>query len=168
MVTMGFVVKDRFNRRLVGGLGVSVLPRRSKQFRRTGTLRSLYRVGVRNGERDVVTKITDHFEPSGMDGAGRNAKTSQKLGQEVGEDKLTNIAIRMAALGKVSLSLLQDFSQSSRVTNVSVRTLRVLEPVSSTVKANLLRSNSALTLIALALHSCLLTVQSSSFVRKRL
>ena len=86
-----------------------------------------------------------------------------------GEDELTNVAIWMTVVGEVSLSLLKDCSQSSRVVDVSARMVRTLEPVSSTVGgANLLRSNSALTFIALALHSCLLTAQSSSFVRKRL
>jgi len=86
-----------------------------------------------------------------------------------GEDELTDVAIRVSAFGEISLSLLKDCTQSPRVVNVSVRTVRTLKPVSSTVGgANLLRSNSALTFIALALHSCLLTAQSSSFVRKRL
>jgi hypothetical protein len=35
-------------------------------------------------------------------------------------DELTNVAIWMAAFGEVNLSTLQDFSQSSRVANVSV------------------------------------------------
>ena len=83
--------------------------------------------------------------------------------------ELTNVTIWVAVFGEVSLSILQDCSQSSWVVNVSVRGVRMVKPVSSTVEgANLLRSNSALTLIALALHSCLLTVQSSSFMRKRL
>jgi hypothetical protein len=71
MVTMGFVVKDRFNRRLVGRRGVSVLPRRSKQFRRTGTLRSLYRVEVRGGEWDGVRRLLTTLCPlawTGLEG----------------------------------------------------------------------------------------------------
>lgn len=81
----------------------------------------------------------------------------------------TDVAIWMTAFGEVSLSVLQDYSQSSRVMNVPVQTVRMMRPVSSIVGgANLLRSNSALTFIALALHSCLLMAQSSSFVRKRL
>jgi len=84
-------------------------------------------------------------------------------------DRLTNVAIWVTVFGEVGLSLLKDCSQGSGVVNVSVRAVRMLKPVPSTVGgANLLRSNSALTFIALALHSCLLTTQSSSFVRKRL
>jgi len=84
-------------------------------------------------------------------------------------NRLTNVAIWVTMFGKVSLSFLKDCSQSSRVVNISVREVRMLKPVPSTAEgANLLRSNSALTFIALALHSCRLTTQSSSFMRKRL
>lgn len=79
MVTMSFVVKDWFNGGLAGRGRVSELPRQSKCFGRTGTLRSLYRVEVRNGAYNGSEKNTDHFVPSGIDGAGRNAKTSQTL-----------------------------------------------------------------------------------------
>ena len=77
MVTMGFVVKDWFNGRLMGRGRVSVMPRQSKRFGRTGTLRSLYEIEVRIGAYNGVAKYTDHLVPSGIDGAGRNAKTCE-------------------------------------------------------------------------------------------
>lgn len=85
MVTFGFVVKDWFNGRLVGKGRVSILPRQSKWFGRTGTLRSLYKIKVRSGAYNGVAKNTDHLVPSGIAGAGRNAKTCQLFpGRELG------------------------------------------------------------------------------------
>ena len=74
MVTMSFVVKDRFDGRLMGRGRVSVLPRQSKRLGRTGILRSLYKAEVRIGAYNGVAENTDHFVPSGIDGAGRNAE----------------------------------------------------------------------------------------------
>jgi len=48
-------------------------------------------------------------------------------------DELTNVAIWVTVFSEVSLSLLQDYSQSSGVVNVSVQAVRMLEPVPSTV-----------------------------------
>jgi hypothetical protein len=57
-----------------------------------------------------------------------------KLAWRGGWDELTNVAIWVTVFGEVSLSLLKDCSQSSRVVNVSVRAVRMLKPVSSTVQ----------------------------------
>jgi hypothetical protein len=45
--------------------------------------------------------------------------------------ELTNVAIWVTVFGEVSLSLLKDRRQSSRVMNVSVLAVRILKPVSS-------------------------------------
>ena len=50
-----------------------------------------------------------------------------------GKDERTNVAIWVPVFSEVSLSLLKDCSQSSRVVNGSARTVRTLKPVSSTV-----------------------------------
>ena len=69
-------------------------------------------------------KNTDHFVPSGIVGAGRNAKIGQDLAWEGSEDELTNITVWVTVFGEVSFGLLQDCSQGSRVVNVSARAVR--------------------------------------------
>ena len=78
MMTIGFVVKYWFNGRLMEVVGVSILPKQSKRFGRTGKLRSLREGEVRIGAYNGVAKNTDHFVPSGIDGAGRDAKHCQR------------------------------------------------------------------------------------------
>ena len=166
MMTMGFVVKDWFNGGLMGR--VSLLPSKASdsdaQVNYVPCTKSRLELAHIMALRRPLTTLY-HPASTGLEETRKHVR----VGFGKVRVELTNIAIWVAMFGKVALSFLKDCGQSSRVVNVSVQAVRTLKPVSSTVgSANLLRSNSALTLIALALHSCLFTAQSSSFVRKRL
>jgi hypothetical protein len=73
----------------------------------------------------------------------------------------------MVAFREVSLSLLEDYSQSTRVMNISVIYFHI-RIVGKQEIWYLFRSNSALTASALGLHSERLIAQFSSLLRNRL